>query len=90
MDRGIHRALGQFPRLAQMTHVGLGVGGERKPKVRNVGLAREPLSLSRHRRGIGCKKRQSVESVVDYDIIQLSRLGLLDQLSSFVKPLQGK
>ncbi len=43
-DGGVHCPLGQFPRLAQMTSIGFGVGCERKSRV-FFGLARIPLLL---------------------------------------------
>jgi hypothetical protein len=54
-----------------MTGVCLGVGCERKPKVLDVGPACKPLLLFRHRRRVRSEKSQSVESVVQYEIIQL-------------------
>jgi hypothetical protein len=73
-----------------MTRVGLGVGGERKPHVLNVGLARKPPLLFRHRRGVSPEKSQSVESVVEHESIQLSRLRLLNDLPPFIESLQGE
>ena len=73
-----------------MTCVRLSVGGERKPEVLKVGLARKPLLLFRHRRGIRREKRQSIEGVTGYEIIQLSHLRLLDGLPCFAEALQGE
>jgi hypothetical protein len=44
---GVHSPLGQFPRLAQMTAIRLGVRCQRQPKVLVIGLARKPLLLFR-------------------------------------------
>ena len=89
-DGGVHRPLGQFPRLAQMTSVCFGVGCERKPKVLIVRLARKPQLLFRHRSGVRPEKSQSIESNVENEIIQFSRLRLLDDLSRFIEALQGE
>src|SRR3989442_1505751 len=72
-----------------MTRVCLGVGCEREPIVL-FRLARKPLLLFRHGRGIRPEKSQSIESIVEYVNIQFSRLRLLDYLSGFVEALQGK
>ena len=50
-----------------MTAIRLGVGCERKSKVLIFGLARKPLLLFRHRRGVRPEKGKSVESIVEYD-----------------------
>ena len=55
-----------------------------------IGLARKPLLLFRHRRGVRPEKGKSVESIVQYEIIQFSRLRLVDDLPRFVETLQGK
>ena len=73
-----------------MTGIRLGVGCERKSKVLILGLARKPLLLFRHRRGVRPEKGKSVESIVEYAIIQFSRLRLVDDLPRFVEALQGK
>ena len=69
-DGGVHSPLGQFPRLAQMTAIRLGVGCERQSKIL-FGLARKPLLLFRHRSRIRSEEGKSVESVVEREIIQL-------------------
>ena len=56
-DGGIHGLLGQFPRLAQVTGIGFGIGGERKPDVLVIGLARKPLLLFRHRWQNLCRRK---------------------------------
>ena len=71
-----------------MTSVGFGVGCQRKPLVL-FGLARKPLLLFRHRRGIRTEKAKSVESIAEYVIIQFSRLRFVDDLPRFVETLQG-
>ena len=43
-----------------------------------------------HRRGIRREKRQSIKDVAGYEIIQLSHLRLLDDLSCFAEALQGE
>ena len=73
-----------------MTGIRLGVGCERQSKVLVIGLARKPLLLFRHRRGVRPEKGKSVESIVEYEIIQFSRLRLVDDLPRFVEALQGK
>src|SRR5579871_451149 len=73
-----------------MTRVRLRVRGERKPKVLNVGLTSKPLLLLFHRRRIRPEKSQSIESVVEYEIVQLSSLRLLDDLPCIVESLQGE
>src|SRR2546427_2832221 len=72
-----------------MTRVCLGVGCEREPIVL-FRLARKPLLLFRHGRGIRPEKSQSIESIVEYVNIQFSRLRLLDYLPHFIEALQGK
>ena len=56
----------------------------------SFGLARKPLLLFRHRGGVRPEKGKSVESIVEYEIIQFSRLRLVDDLPRFVETLQGK
>src|SRR5450759_2472021 len=73
-----------------MTDIRLGVGCERKPPVLVIGLARKPLLLFRHRRGVRPEKRKSVESVVEYRTIHFSRLYLVDDLPCLVEALQGE
>ena len=73
-----------------MTAIRLGVGCERQSKVLVLGLARKPLLLFRHRRGVRPEKGKSIESIVEYEIIQFSRLRLVDDLPRFVEALQGK
>ena len=75
--------------LRQMTTISLGVGCERKSIVL-FGLARKPLLLFRHRRGVRPQKGKSIESIVEHEIIQFSRLRLVDDLPRFVETLQGK
>ncbi len=75
--------------FAHMTGVRLGVGCERQSKVL-FGLAPKPLLLLRHRGGVRPEKGNSVASIVQYEIIHLSRLRLVDDLPRFVKMLQGK
>src|SRR5277367_3741250 len=72
-----------------MTSICLGVGRERQSKVL-FGLARKPLLLFHHRRGVRPEKSKSVESIVKYEIIQFSRLRIVDALPRFVEMLQGK
>ena len=43
-----------------------------------------------HRGGVRPKKGKSVESIVEYEIIQFSRLRLVDDLPRLVEALQGK
>ena len=88
-DGGVHSPLGQFPRLAQMTSIRLGVGCERQSPVL-FGLARKPLLLFRHRRGVRPEKGKSIESIVEYEIIHFSRLRLVNDLPRLVEALQGK
>ncbi len=73
-----------------MTAIRLGVGCERQPRVLIIGLARKPLLLFRHRRRVGAEKGKSVESIVEYEIIQFSRLRFVDDLPRFVEALQGE
>ena len=73
-----------------MTAIRLGVGCERKSKVLILGLARKPLLLFRHRGGVRPEKGKSIESIVQYAIIQFSRLRLVNDLPRFVEALQGK
>ncbi len=73
-----------------MTSIRLGVGCERQSKVLIFGLARKPLLLFRHRGGVRPEKGKSVESIVEYEIIQFSRLRLVNDLPRFVETLQGK
>jgi hypothetical protein len=68
VDGGVYGPLGQFPRLAQMTSVSVRVGCERKPKVLCL-FACEPHLLFSHRAGICRDKSQSIESVVENEII---------------------
>ena len=75
--------------LLKMTGVRLGVGCERQSKVL-FRLARKPLLLFRHRRGVRPEKGKSVESIVQYVIIQFSRLRFVDDLPCFIEALQGK
>ena len=63
-DGGVHSPLGQFPRFAQMTAIRLGVGCKRQSKVLIFGLARKPLLLFRHRRGVRPEKGKSIKSIV--------------------------
>ena len=72
-----------------MTAICLGVGCERQSKVL-FGLARKPLLLFRHRRRVRPEKGKSIESIVEYEIIQFSRLRLVDDLPRLVEALQGK
>ncbi len=88
-DGGVHSPHGQFPRLAQLTRICLGVGCKRKSKVL-FGLARKPLLLFHHRGGVRPEEGKSVESIVEYEIIQFSRLRLADDLPRFVEALQGE
>jgi len=85
-DSRIHRPFGQFPRLAQMTSIRLGVGCERQSKV-FFGLARKPLLLFRHCGGVRPEKGESIESIVECEIIQFSRLRLVNALSRLVETL---
>ena len=73
-----------------MTGIRLGVGCERQSKVLIFGLARKPLLLFRHRGGVRTEKGKSIESIVEYAIIQFSRLRLVDDLPRLVEALQGK
>ena len=86
----VHSPPGQFPRLAQMTRIRLGVGCEREPDVLVLGLAREPALLFRHRGGVRPEKGKSIESIVRYRIVQFSRLRLVNDLPCLVEALQGK
>jgi len=72
-----------------MTAIRLGVGCERKPIILILGLTRQPLLLFRHRSGVRPDKGKSVESIVEYEIIQFSRLRLADDLPRFVEALQN-
>ena len=72
-----------------MTSIRLGVGCERQSKVL-FGLARIPLLLFRHRGGVRPEKGKSIEGIVEYEIIQFSRLRLVNDLPRFVEALQGK
>ena len=73
-----------------MTGIGLGVRCESQSKVLILGLACKPLLLFRHRRGVRPEEGQSIESIVEYVIIQLSRLRVVEDLSRFVETLQGE
>jgi hypothetical protein len=86
-DGGVHSPLGQFPRFAKMTAIRLSVRCQRKTLVLVIGLARIPLLLFRHRRGVRVDKGKSVEIVVEYVTIQFSCLRLLNDLPRFVETL---
>src|SRR5580700_7177931 len=73
-----------------MTAIRLGVGCQRKALVLIFGLARIPLSLFRHRVGVRPEEGKSVDSIVEYVIIQFSRLRLVDDLPRFIETLQGE
>src|SRR6266853_2243384 len=73
-----------------MTTVSLGVGCECQSKALIFGLARKPLLLFRHRCGVRAEKAKSVDSIVEYEIIQFSRLRLLNDLPRFIEALQGE
>src|ERR1700735_4386840 len=64
------------------------VGCERRPKDL-FGLVRKPPWLFGHCRRIRSKKRESVEGIVEYEIILFSRLSVVNGLSRLVKVLQG-
>ena len=72
-----------------MTTVCIRVGGERKSHVL-FWLTRKPVLLFRHAGRIRLEEAQSIQSVVQYEIIQLPRLRLLNQLLRLVKMVQGK
>ena len=72
-----------------MTAIGLGVGCESQPIVL-FGLARKPLLLFRHRRGVRAEKGQRVKSIMEYVIIQVSCLRLATDLPYLVEALQGE
>jgi hypothetical protein len=67
----------------------LGVGGERKSNVLISGFARKPLLLFRQRRGVRPVEGKSIKSIVDWKIVQFSRLRLVNDLPRFVETLQG-
>src|SRR5262245_28219268 len=73
-----------------MTSVCLAVRGERNPEGLMLWLACEPLLLFRHRRGIRPDNSRRIESIVEDDIIQFSRLRLLDDLPRFAEVMQGE
>ena len=72
-----------------MTGVRLGVGCERQSKVL-FRIARKPPLLFRHRSGVCPQKGKSVQSVVELEIIQFSRLRLVDALTGLIETLRGK
>ena len=73
-----------------MTAIRLGVGCERKPKVLISGLPANHCCCSAIAAESDAKKGKSVESIVEYEIIQFSRLRLVDDLPRFVESLQGE
>src|SRR5580698_9146932 len=73
-----------------MASIRLGVGRERQSIVLIIGLARKPLLVFRHRHRARTEKGKSVESIVEYDIIQFSRLRFVDDLPRLVEALQGE
>src|SRR5205085_11600463 len=89
-DGRVHSPLGQFPGFANMTDIRLGVGCEPKSDVLIFGLARIPLLLLRHGRGVRPEKGKSIESTVQSEIIYFSRLRLVDDLPRLLEALQGK
>src|ERR1039458_2399170 len=86
---GVHSPFGQLPCLGKMTAIRLGIGCERQSCVL-FGLACIPVLLFRHRGGIRPEKGESVESIVQYEIIHFARLRLVDRLPRLVEALQGK
>src|SRR6202035_3730145 len=72
-----------------MASIRLGVRCERQSEV-FFGLARKPFLLFRHRGGVRREKSKSVESIMQYENIQLSRLRAVNALPRFVETLQGK
>jgi hypothetical protein len=88
---GVYSPLGQLPRLTHATGIRLGVRCERKSMALVFGLARKPLLLFCHHRGIRPKKGKSVESTAHSVITpRLSHLHLVDDLPRLVEALQGK
>src|ERR1035441_1264789 len=80
---GVHSPFGQLPCLGKMTAIRFGIGCERQSCVL-FGLACIPVLLFRREKG------ESVESIVQYEIIHFSRLRLVDRLPRLVEALQGK
>jgi len=70
-----------------MTAIGLCIGGQRQSKVL-FGPARKPLLLFRHPRSVRTEEGKSVESWVEENWIDFSRLRLVDHLPRLVKTLQ--
>ena len=81
-----------FSRLSQMTGIRLGVGCRAKVPCSHFGLAREPLLLFRHRRGVRCRGRpERRERCVNTEVIAASaRCASLNHLPRFVESLQGE
>jgi len=72
-----------------MPRIRLRIGCQRKSKAL-FSLARKQRQLFRHGSGILREKDQSVETHVEYEIIKLPRLRLLDCLSGLGEALQGE
>ncbi len=87
---GVHRPFAQFPRFRKMTAIRLGVGCQPKSPVFILRLACIPLLLLRHCIRVRPRKGKSVESTVEYEIIQFLPLRLADDLPRLVGPLQGQ
>ena len=68
-----------------MSAIRLGIGRERKTLILVVGIARKPMLLFRHRRGVRPEKCKPIESGVELVIIQFSRLRLVDNLPRFLR-----
>src|ERR1700757_311859 len=85
---GIHNPLCQYPRLAHVTRMCLGVRCERKSPVLVIGRTGKPLLLFRHRRSVRSEKGKSIESTVECPIIHCSRLPVADNLPCLVEALQ--
>src|ERR1700728_5034912 len=86
----IDNPLGQFPRLANMTDIGLCIRCERKCPVLVIGLTCQPPLQFCHCCGVRPEKGKSIPSAVEWSIIHFSRLRVVDDLPRFVKSLQGK
>jgi hypothetical protein len=72
-----------------MTTVCFRVGCERKSHVL-FWLTRKPLLLFRHPCRIRLEEGETIQSIVNYEIIQLPSLRLLNHLSRLFKTLQRK
>jgi hypothetical protein len=68
-----------------MAAIRFSVGCQRQSKVFKLGLAGKPLLLLSHRSRVRPEEGKSVESLVEPEIIRISRLRRVDDLSRFIE-----